>query len=165
MIYAALLAALCKEYSVPYDLALSIIEQESGGSNLCFRHEPKVLKDYELKVFVVESAKFYAKKTGDSFASEMILRASSLGLMQVLGQKAREYGFEKPLIQVCDPENGLRLGLRILSDLLKKYANETDVIASYNAGSPLMKSTGFYVNQKYVDEVSARLREKRKLVD
>lgn len=165
MIYAAILATLCVKYQVPYDLALSIVEQESGGRNLCFRHEPHLHKDYSLKVFVVESAKFYAKKNHVSVASEMILRASSLGLMQILGQKAREMGFESDLMDLCVPENGLEYGVRVLSDLMKKYPNETDVIASYNAGSPRLLSTGSYVNQRYVDEVSARLREKRKLMD
>src|SRR5260370_39591611 len=61
-------------------------------------------------------------------ASEAWARGFSWGLMQVMGQVAREHGFaasEHPFLsELCDPEQGITVGCRVLSAKLALASND-----------------------------------------
>lgn len=84
--------------------------------------------------------------------------------MQVIGFLARDLGFQDHLTMLCDPEIGIFYGCKNLQRLSQKYADEADVVAAYNAGSPSKTAGGMYKNQSYVDSVYTVLRGLRKLV-
>ncbi len=76
--------------------------------------------------------------------------------MQILGQTAREIGFDGTfLTELCDPEIGLEWGCRYLGILFDRHGDEgvDAVVASYNAGSPRKNAGGTYVNQAYVEKI------------
>ena len=71
--------------------------------------------------------------------TERATRSMSYGLMQVLGQVAREYGFKGDyLTELCDPLIGLEYGCRKLAHCLdKKNGNISEALLMYNGGSNL----------------------------
>ena len=80
--------------------------------------------------------------------SEARMRAFSWGLMQVMGQVAREHGFSSnSLAELCDPVTGLDVGCRVLA--AKIAAAEGNVVRAlllWNGGG----------NRDYPDAVLAR---------
>ena len=69
-------------------------------------------------------------------ASEAYARGFSWGLMQVMGQVARETGFEPLFLSaLCDPEQGLAIGCKVLR---KKFdaagGDPTRALLAWNGG-------------------------------
>ena len=138
-------------HSLPGDLIAAMMMQESAGDPWATRFEPLFYEKY------IKNNEGVKAMPGVSLATEQICRATSFGLLQVMGQVARELGFQgKYLTALCEPQVGLLWGCRQLAKFLKKYQSETDAIAAYNAGSSRKKAGGLtYVNQEYVDGVQA----------
>src|SRR3981081_4621543 len=79
----------------------AVIEQESGWNPWAMRYEPAFFAKYVASLYT------NYKIT----ASEAYARGFSWGLMQVMGQVARENGFDEPFLSaLCDPEQSLALG-------------------------------------------------------
>jgi len=135
---------------LPYDLLYGIVCQESSGLPMAVRYEPGFFKRYIMKIPGLGT-------------KESRGRSTSWGLMQVMGQVAREEGFTGEFEQLLDPRVGLHWGCRHLLVLKKRHLTThgwPGVIAAYNAGSPRKKG-GVYVNQHYVDKVYRYGREAR----
>ncbi len=81
-------------------------------------------------------------------ASEAYARGFSWGLMQVMGQVARENGFaDRFLSSLCDPETGMEFGCRVLRKKLDLAKNDTaQGLLAWNGGG----------NPNYAVEVLAR---------
>jgi len=131
-------------------LVLAIIKQESEGKPFAFRYEPDF---YQWLVSRVPDpdvfGPYYISK-----ATELKARSTSWGLMQVMGQVARERGFkESYLTALCDATCGVTYGCKQLSLLLKRYNTLAEAVASYNTGSPKYTNDMQFVNQEYVDNV------------
>lgn len=143
----ALVSRAADRYKLPAALIRAIIRVESAGNPLAVRAEPAFLNRY-----IRPSVTTY----GASQETERWLRACSFGLMQVMGQVARELGCTEPyLTALCDPETGIDYGCRLLAKLRDRYVATRGwdaVIAAYNAGSPRIEDDR-YVNQGYVDKV------------
>lgn len=138
--YKPLIDAKAALYNLDPDLIEAICLQESSGDPLAVRAE----------------FKFYEKYTKPMNFSdtEEVCRAMSWGLMQVMGQVARELGYKgRYLTGLLDPETGLTYGCLYLKTKVKRYSRMEDAIAAYNAGTPRMIKGGKYSNQKYVDGV------------
>ncbi|MGH9728761.1 MAG: lytic transglycosylase domain-containing protein, partial [Candidatus Acidiferrales bacterium] len=95
------------QFELDPELVCAVIEQESNWNAWATRFEPAFEKKYveplkqngELKTF------------GASMETEANARATSYGLMQVMGQVAREQGVAIPfLTELCDPDRGLETG-------------------------------------------------------
>jgi soluble lytic murein transglycosylase-like protein len=83
-------------------LVCAVIEQESAWDPHAIRYEAGFRTRYVAPLHLP--------------ASEEIARSISWGLMQVMGQVAREHGFNgKFLSALCEPGNGIELGCRVLS--------------------------------------------------
>jgi soluble lytic murein transglycosylase-like protein len=130
---------------VPWTLLAAIVQTESGGDPLAVRFEP----DYK---YVLNTAQF-ATANNISQVTEMMLQKTSWGLVQVMGGVAREHGHKGSILELAVAEIGLRYGAKHLKKFMRKYPNKEDVIASYNAGSPVKGLDGKYKNQQYVDKV------------
>ena len=141
--------------AVDPDLVAAIVTVESSWRPEASRYEP----NWKYLFFVKE----WSEKTGVAYEEELAHQTMSLGLMQIMGSVARELGYDKRLCQLFEPRWNLRFGVMKLKTLLNKYPSETDVISSYNQGSPRKTAGGHYQNQAYVDAVSNVLRDARKL--
>lgn len=88
-------------------LVCAVVEQESAWNPHAMRYEPS----FRLR---------YVSPLGLP-PTEEVARSISWGLMQVMGQVAREHGFHgKFLAALCEPEAGLDIGCAVLA---KKIAN------------------------------------------
>jgi soluble lytic murein transglycosylase-like protein len=86
-------------------LVCAVIEQESGLNPWAMRYEPAFFAKYVANLYT----------NNKITASEAYARGFSWGLMQVMGQVAREMGFDGAFLSaLCDPEQGLSTGCKVL---------------------------------------------------
>lgn len=121
------------------ELVCAIVEQESSWNRWALRYEPA----------------FYARYVEPRLArgaiaseSEARARAFSWGLMQVMGEVAREHGFtDASLAALCDPATGLAIGCRAFAaKLAAAEGNVERALLLWNGGA----------NSNYAAEVLAR---------
>jgi soluble lytic murein transglycosylase-like protein len=149
-----LITAAAARYNLPESLIAAIIQIESGGNPAAIRYEPDFFTTYIVpcKIKLISPC---------SKITEQRARAMSWGLMQVMGQVARERGFTGPFLsELCTPSVGIEYGCLHLRHLADRYLAEhgwPGVIASYNAGSPRKDGTGSFVNQNYVNHVQTTM--------
>lgn len=137
------------------DVAVAIASVESSWDTYAVRYEPAWKYLYQVEKF--------AKSDLITAETEEQLQKMSWGLMQVMGSVCRELGFMHALPMVCEPEIGADLGTKKYAQLFRKYQNEDDAIAAYNAGSPRKVPSGLYVNQGYVNKVKKIVEELRQV--
>jgi soluble lytic murein transglycosylase-like protein len=119
-------------------LVCSVVEQESGWNPWAMR--------YELAFFSKYVASLYTNNKIS--ASEAYARGFSWGLMQVMGQVARETGFDALFLSaLCDPEQGLAIGCKVLRKKFDAMAGDTTrALLAWNGGG----------NANYAAQVLAR---------
>lgn len=146
----ALIRHSAERHGLPPALVGALVHVESAGDPWAVRFEPLFLRQY------LQGLRF-APRPPCSFDTEQHGRATSWGLLQVMGQVARERGFDGVFLsQLCDPDIGLEYGCRQLALLASRYYDQRSwgrVIAAYNAGSPRQNADGRFANQPYVDRV------------
>jgi soluble lytic murein transglycosylase-like protein len=106
-------------------LVQSICHHESDGwKPWAVRYEPAFYRRY------IESMKGLT-------STEMHGRAHSYGLMQVMGQVARELGFDGEfLTELCDPAVSVTYGCRKLLQCLKRKDGDIEAaLLDYNGGA------------------------------
>lgn len=136
-------------------LVLAIIMQESRGHPFASRYEPDFYSWLSARITGPDLAPFVKMQSKNT---EMTLRSTSFGLMQIMGQTARECGFTGPfLTELTDIDVNLYFGVVYLERLANRYEDINDVIAAYNAGSAKKNDYGNYRNQGYVTEVNDKL--------
>lgn len=141
---------IAAEYNLPGDVVCGIVETESNWNPFAARYEP---------AFYVR----YVPATPPIFGlisreTERVLRATSFGLMQVMGQTARDMGCKLPfLTALVDADTGVDYGCKYLAKQRDRWLGQygwDGVIASYNSGTPIRdKDTGKFMNQVYVTKV------------
>ena len=90
-------------------LVCAVVEQESSWDAHAMRYEPAFRMRYVTSLALPPT--------------EEIARSISWGLMQVMGQVAREHGFHgKFLSALCDPATGLDIGCQVLAAKLSAAA-------------------------------------------
>lgn len=125
------------------DLVEAHVMTESSGNPQAVRFEPAFYDRY-------------VRPQGLTDINEARGRATSFGLLQIMGQVARELGYKWPFSMLLQPETGLEWGCKKLAQCYKRYG-KTDInagIAAYNCGTPKMKQDGKFQNQEYVDRVN-----------
>jgi soluble lytic murein transglycosylase-like protein len=86
--------------------------------------------------------------------TETMGRKCSWGLLQMMGQVAREAGFDGSFPQLCDPKINLNLAAKILRYRRARTPDWDGALAAYNGGlGGNMRRP--YRNQEYVDRVKA----------
>lgn len=107
----ALARAAAARHALDPALICAVIEQESAWDPHAMRYEPS----FRLR---------YVSPLGLA-PTEEVARSISWGLMQVMGQVAREHGFNgKFLSALCTPDAGLEIGCAVLADKLGKAAGD-----------------------------------------
>jgi soluble lytic murein transglycosylase-like protein len=151
------------------ELICAICEQESAWNPWAIRYEPAFYEKY-IRPLVDSSQLTHSRSTsvghseeavprptrnlnlcvppGVTLATESRARAFSWGLMQVMGQVAREHNFAgASLAQLCDPAVGLDVGCRVFAaKLAAAEGNVTRALLLWNGGA----------NREYPVEVLAR---------
>lgn len=127
------------------ELALAVARVESSWNKFATRFESEWRYFYQ--------AARFANILVTTVQTEMIHQQTSWGLMQIMGSVARELGYVGHLPALCDANLGALMGCIKLASIGKRYEKMTDVIAAYNAGSPVHNIKGGYQNQVYVDRV------------
>jgi soluble lytic murein transglycosylase-like protein len=130
----ALARSIADEHGVHSVLVCAVVEQESAWEAHAMRYEPGFRTRYVAPLGLPPT--------------EEIARSISWGLMQVMGQVAREHGFSgKFLSALCDPAVGLALGCEVLATKIAAAGNDVARgLALWNGGS----------NPAYADQVLAR---------
>ncbi|MFZ5427054.1 MAG: transglycosylase SLT domain-containing protein [Thermodesulfobacteriota bacterium] len=144
-----LIESAAKANGLPANIVSAIVQTESSGNTWATRYEPGFYERYvrtnDVRVFGPVS-----------IVTEKNARATSWGLMQIMGETARCLGFNAPfLAALCDPMVGLEWGCKYLMRLKARYFDTygwPGVVAAYNAGSP-RTAGGKFVNQAYVDKI------------
>jgi soluble lytic murein transglycosylase-like protein len=121
-------------------LVCAVIEQESAWNPWAVRYEPGFLSRYVAPLYTA----------GKLSATEAYTRSMSWGLMQVMGQVAREFGFAADsLPELCDPGTGIEFGCRILAKRMARARSDVSAaLLAWNGGA----------NPNYPSEVLARTR-------
>lgn len=127
------------------NLVKAIIHTESAWNPVVSRYEPHWK--------YLHFPRVHAERLGITPDTETVLQSMSIGLMQIMGGVARELGFMGNLSELFEPGLNLEYGIKKLRSLVKKYADESEVISSYNQGSPRRLPGGLFENQAYVDKV------------
>jgi len=119
-------------------LVCAIVEQESGWNPWAIRYEPAFFAKYVANLYTNNKIS----------ASEAYARGFSWGLMQVMGQVARETGFDATFLSaLCDPEQGLATGCKVLRKKFDAMAGDmTRALLAWNGGA----------NPAYAAQVLAR---------
>lgn len=131
-----------EKYGLDGDLVCAVVEQESDWRPHAIRFEPAFLSKYVSPLYT-------AGKIG---ATEAYARSFSWGLLQIMGQVAREEGFEGAFLsELCDPETGLDSGCKHLAKIFERVGDVQDAqriaLLHWNGGS----------NTSYPDAVKARI--------
>lgn len=133
------------KYGIDPDLVQAFVLQESSGNPNSKRFEPDFFRRYIMPMKITDPV----EREG---------RATSWGLLQVMGQVARELGYQGAFEGLFDPSTGLEYGCKKLSRCIKRYPGDLDsAIAAYNAGTARHTNhedeNSPFVNQSYVDGV------------
>jgi len=110
-------------------LVCAVVEQESAWNPWAMRYEPLFFAKYVATLYTNNKIS----------ASEAYARGFSWGLMQVMGQVARESGFDALFLSaLCDPEHGLAVGCKILRKKIDAMAGDTmrGLLAWNGGGDP-----------------------------
>ncbi|HXX99800.1 MAG TPA: lytic transglycosylase domain-containing protein [Candidatus Limnocylindrales bacterium] len=121
----------------------AVVEQESGWNPWAMRYEPLFFAKYVAPLYT-------NNKVG---ATEAYARGFSWGLMQVMGQTARETGVNSLFLSMlCDPAAGLAVGCKILRKKIEAAGGDLhEALLAWNGGG----------NPDYADEVMARVAKYR----
>ena len=132
--------SIAMAHSLEPALICAVIEQESAWNTWAVRYEPIFLSRYVAPLYTA----------GKLSATEAYTRSMSWGLMQVMGQVARESGFGEPsLVELCDPPVGIEWGCRLIAArLARAHGDVAAALLAWNGGA----------NPSYPAEVLTRMR-------
>jgi soluble lytic murein transglycosylase-like protein len=131
MTVSAQLVALARKaaavQSLDPALVCGVVEQESAWNPWAMRYEPAFFAKYVASLYTNNKVS----------ASEAYSRGFSWGLMQVMGQVARENGFDAVFLSaLCDPEQGLAIGCKVLRKKFDAMAGDTSrTLLAWNGGA------------------------------
>ncbi len=140
-------------------LVCAVIEQESAWDTHAIRYEPAFRTRYVAPLGLPPT--------------EEVARSISWGLMQVMGQVAREHGFSaKFLSALCDPATGIDIGCAVLASKLTIRLGSSSRTTSGSEGSLLSADQIAHAlqlwnggaNPDYAAQVLARLAHYRDAV-
>ena len=108
-------------------LVCAVVEQESAWNPWAMRYEPLFFAKYVASLYTNNKVS----------VSEAYARGFSWGLMQVMGQVARETGFDALFLSaLCDSEQGLAVGCKVLRKKLDAAAGDTTrALLAWNGGA------------------------------
>ena len=142
----ALARTTAAQHSLDPALICAIVEQESAWDPHAIRYEPAFRSRYVAPLGLPPT--------------EEVARSISWGLMQVMGQVAREHGFtSKSLAALCDPTVGLAIGCTVFAGKLRSAARAADE-ASFANNDVVQRALNLWnggANAAYAAQVLARV--------
>src|SRR5580658_985408 len=112
----ALARTIASVHGLDSALVCAVVEEESAWDPHAIRYEPGFRASYVAPLNLP--------------CTEEIARSISWGLMQVMGQVAREHGFQRPFLSaLCDPSAGLTIGCIVLAAKLAAGGGATCHVA------------------------------------
>ena len=159
--YRSEIESAARLYSLPPSLIAAVIQEESRFEQFATRHEPGYMRSRSMRRAALAWSRTHALP---NTATELADRSRSFGLMQVMGETAREQGFAaRYLAEMYLPHNSIDHGAKLLRSLLDRYHHDTlAAISAYNQGSTRLKA-GALVNARYVYRVCLAWRAYRSL--
>jgi len=141
------IAEIADSFFLPQDLVVAIIRVESGGNPQAMRYEPGYLRHH-----VEQNPRRFGEVSSDT---ERIGRSMSWGPMLIVGQIARERGFQGTFFtELCDWEVGVEWGCRYLAWLKALHFDQygwDGVIRAYHTRLPLPTEEG----RLYLEKIRA----------
>lgn len=121
--YAKIAHARAAAHTVPEDLVLGVICQESHGNPYAIRVERGFWRRYGKRMIAM--ARRTVSRHDDRWMRYPDLAATSYGLMQIMYQTALETGntFVYPT-ELCDPERNIEIGCLILARCLRRAGRD-----------------------------------------
>src|ERR1700736_1117453 len=114
------------KYGLSPSLVCAVVQQESAWNQFAMRYEAAFFAKYIAPLYVNNKIN----------ATEAYARAFSWGLMQVMGEVAREFGFDGSLAVLTDPESNLDIGCKILKHKLDWAKGDVEKgLLSWNGGA------------------------------
>jgi soluble lytic murein transglycosylase-like protein len=148
---------IAKEAKLPPALLAGIIQEESRFDEWATRMEAAYMNSKRVR----RAAASWSRTHGGlpTYLTELTDRSRSYGLMQIMGETAREEGYDRRyLASLFAAPNGLRAAAKHLKLLLARYPHDTlSAISAYNQGSP-RKRNGLFANARYVYRVTVAWR-------
>lgn len=135
--------------NVPANLLAAIVQTESSNNRYAVRFEPHYKYLFKTKE--------NAAANGITEATETVFQMTSFGLCQLMGAVARELGLKGTVFQLLDEQTNLTYAAKLIKRLANRFKERNDIIAAYNAGTPVKTMNGLYKNQSYVDKVNQYL--------
>lgn len=155
--FEADIRAIAGDVGLPPALLAGIIQEESRFDMWASRMEPHYMNSKR----VLSRSREWSRAHGGipTAFTELSDRSRSYGLMQIMGETAREEGYtERYLASLFHAENGLRAGASHLKKLITQYKSDTlSAISAYNQGSA-RKRGGVFANARYVYRVAVAWR-------
>jgi hypothetical protein len=118
-------------------------ERPEKGSD-CPSQEPMLASAArDLIEKIAQEEKFYPEfilavaRAESQFQTTATSPRGAIGLMQLEPEIARHYG-----VNICDPADNVRGGIRFLRDLHSRYRNPLFILAAYNAGERALLEHG-----------------------
>jgi soluble lytic murein transglycosylase-like protein len=151
--YREEIVAAADKNNVPPALIAAVIQEESRFDEWATRVEPRYLRNAKVRR---AAARWTRAHSGNpSPITELHDRSRSFGLMQVMGETAREQGFAaRYLAELYLPQNAIEHGAMLLRRLLDRYHTDTlAAISAFNQGSA-KKHRGIFANARYVYRVT-----------
>lgn len=130
------IAASCQRYLISPNLLSALIIGESSGNIFARRYEPAFYNRYVAGLGRTDLLGFVPEDVG--LRQEQQDRATSWGLCQIMGNTAREMGFQGKHLgrELCLPSTNIEYGARLLHKfLVEKKQNVNDALLRYNGGS------------------------------
>lgn len=137
-----------RSYDIDPKFILSMIKVESNFNTFAIRYEPAFFKRYIEPKTSSELSGYIPKNV--TISTERIARATSWGLMQVMGETARSIGRYKLdfISELTRPDIGVDMGCTVLAYYIKRHGGDIEkAIQAYNAGIPSP------AGQKYLTKV------------
>ena len=149
------LIALAKKTAALNDLdgplVCAVCEQESGWNTFAIRYERGFYVRY------IEGN----TSLGNLAPTEMMARAFSWGLMQVMGQVARESGFDGMFLSsLCDPNLGIDVGCKVLKHKLATAGGDVEKgLLAWNGGANPSYPAQVLARQKFYEQPAMGVEE------
>lgn len=140
------------QYGLDPALVASVIFQESAGYTWASRYEHKFFLRYLASVASRKDLFGYVPPLERcSLSTEVKHRSTSWGLLQVMGQTAREHGYAKDqLTELLQIPDGIEMGCKVLDAKIRKGGSVEEGLLLWNGGG----------NPDYATEVLGHLASK-----
>jgi len=139
-----------QKYELEFELVAAVIWQESKGNPWASRVEDDFYDRYIKNLNRATLPGFVPSGSILSLRTEKRHRATSWGLMQVMGETMRERGYRKnDITRLCVPAINLEYGCRFLKHLIQKSKAETyqetlkKALSAYNTGRTTHENTQY----------------------